>query len=372
MLNENRRYIFGESRSFRLICEILNAGPQGNSTRIEMPVDGPARRLSIGNGRTLLRGLILTVASLMLIVRPSYAEDAYPNSPIRMVVPFPPGGSSDNVGRIVADRLGRQLNGTIIIENRPGATTQVGTEVVAQAKPDGYTLLLGASTAFTVLPNLRKLNFSIDNFEVIGGVATYVSILAVNNALPVKSLDEFIKYARANPGKLSYGSAGEASFGNIAGGALARHMKLDILHVPFRGSADAVSNAVGGHVDFVIDGAAVPLAKAGQLRPLVAFAQRKHPELPDLPSLKDFDIDIELAHSAGWSVLVPKGTPKPIVEKLSQALEKALADPDVSQQLHKANAIASWQSSPVFRRSVELDRKFYAELLPALGLKKSD
>lgn len=332
----------------------------------------PTRRQSVGHGRATLCGLILAAASLMLIAGPGHAEDAYPVSPIRIVVPFPPGGSSDNVGRIVADRLGRQLNTTIVVENRPGATTQVGTEVVAQAKPDGYTLLMAASTAFTVLPNLRKLNFSLDSFEVIGGVATYVSILAVNNALPVKSLDEFIKYARANPSKLSYGSAGEASFGNIAGGALARHMNLDILHVPFRGSADAVTNAVAGHVDFVIDGAAVPLAKGGQLRPLVTFAQRRHPELPDLPSLKDFNIDIELAHSSGWSVLAPKGTPKPIVDKLSQALEKVLADPEVSQQFHKANAIVSWQSPPVFLRSVELDRKFYSELLPTIGIKKGD
>jgi len=368
MLKEHRHILrsLRGSRSFRVD---LNVRSWGRLTNTQMRVTSPTLRRPMGDGHAMLRGLILVAASLLMMAGPSHADEVYPNNPIRMIVPFPPGGSSDNVGRIVADRLGRQLNGTIIIENRPGATTQVGTEVVAQAKPDGYTLLLGASTAFTVLPNLRKLNFSIDNFEVIGGVATYVSILAVNNALPVKSLDEFIKYARANPGKLSYGSAGEASFGNIAGGALARHMKLDILHVPFRGSADAVNNAVGGHVDFVIDGAAVPLAKAGQLRPLVAFAQRKHPELPDLPSLKDVNIDIELAHSAGWSVLAPKGTPKPIVDKLSQALEKALADPEVSQQLHKANAIASWQSPAVFRQSVELDRKFYAELLPALGLK---
>lgn len=365
-MSNNYWYILGLLRRSGLVCEFANVKPRDTSRA------GPERRQPTGGGYAVLTGLGLAAASLMLIAGPGRAQDAFPTTPIRMVVPFPPGGSSDNVARVVADRMGRQLNGTIIIENRPGATTQVGTEAVAQAKPDGYTLLLAASTAFTVLPNLRKLNFSIDNFEVIGGVATYVSVLAVNNALPVKSLDEFIKYVRANPGKVSYGSAGEASFGNIAGGALARHMNIDVLHVPFRGSADAVTNAVGGHVDFVIDGAAVPMVKGGQLRPLVVFAQRKHPELPDLPSLKDVNIDIELANSAGWSVLAPKGTPKPIVEQLSQALEKVLADPEVNQQFHKANAIASWQPSSVFLRSVELDRKFYSELLPAIGIKRDN
>jgi tripartite-type tricarboxylate transporter receptor subunit TctC len=365
-------YILGRLQQLQKVCEWPNVKPRDTSKGIQGLVAEPRCRHSTGGGFTVITGIVLAAASLLFVAGPSSAQESYPNTPIRMVVPFPPGGSSDNVARVVADRMGRALNSTIIIENRPGATTQVGTEAVAQAKPDGYTLLLAASTAFTVLPNLRKLNFSIDNFEVIGGVATYVSVLAVNNALPVKSLDEFIKYVRANPGKISYGSAGEASFGNIAGGAMARHMNLDVLHVPFRGSADAVTNAVGGHVNFVIDGAAVPLVKGGELRPLVVFAQRKHPELPDLPSLKDVNIDIELANSAGWSVLAPKGTPKLIVEKLSQVLEKVLADPEVNQQFHKANAIASWQPPPVFLRSVELDRKFYSELLPAIGIKRDN
>lgn len=152
-----------------------------------------------GNNRNRLCGIILAVACLVLNAGPGRAEDAYPSNPIRMIVPYPPGGSSDDLGRIVAERLGHQLNSTIFVENRPGATTQVGTEAVAQAKPDGYTLLLAAGTAFTVLPNLRKLSFSIDNFEVIGGVASYIGVLAVNNSLPVKSFDEFIKYARARP-----------------------------------------------------------------------------------------------------------------------------------------------------------------------------
>ena len=325
-----------------------------------------------GNNRNRLCGIILAVACLVLNAGPGRAEDAYPSNPIRMIVPYPPGGSSDNLGRIVAERLGHQLNSTIFVENRPGATTQVGTEAVAQAKPDGYTLLLAAGTAFTVLPNLRKLSFSIDNFEVIGGVASYIGVLAVNNSLPVKSFDEFIKYARANPGKLSYGSAGEGSVGNIAGGALARETKIDILHVPFQGSADAGTNAIAGHVDFVIDGAAIPMAKQGLLRPLVAFAQRRHPEMPDLPSLKDFNINIELAQSSGWAVMAPKGTPKPIVDKLSNALEKALAESDVAQRFQQANAIVNWQPAPLFLEGMQKDLKFYSELLPAIGLKREN
>jgi tripartite-type tricarboxylate transporter receptor subunit TctC len=317
--------------------------------------------------RLVLRSALL-LASATVVIAPVQAQAPWPDRPIRFVVPFPPGGSSDLLGRIVAEGLAKQLDATVVVENKPGATTQIGTELVSQAAPDGYTVLLGAATSFTVLPHMRKLNYSIDSFEAIGGVADYLAILAVRNTLPVTTIDQFIAYAREHPG-LSYGSAGEASFGHIAGGALARYAKLDFLHVPFRGSADAVNGTVAGDVDFTIDGAAVPMAKAGRLRPLVTFSDRRHPELPDLPSLKDAGLNVQLSQGSGWGLLVPKGTPQPIVDRLSKALEALLSESDARERIQRANAIVHWQTPQVFRDGLAADRKFYGELLPAIGVK---
>ncbi len=154
---------------------------------------------------------LLFAAPQLLWSGRAQAQGNWPSSPIRMVVPFPPGGSSDILGRLMADKIGALLKANIFVENKPGGTTQIGTELVANANPDGNTLLLAAATSFTALPNLRKLTYSIDSFEIAGGVADYIGVMAVRKTLPIKTVKEFVDYAKQNPGKLSFGSAGEAS-----------------------------------------------------------------------------------------------------------------------------------------------------------------
>lgn len=297
------------------------------------------------------------------------AQERWPARPIRMVVPFPPGGSSDILGRLLAERIARLLNANIVVEDKPGGTTQVGTESVANAAPDGYTMLLGAASAFTILPNLRKLPYSLDSFQPIGGVADYIAVMAVRKDLPVNTLQEFIEYAKRNPEKLTYGSAGEASAGHVYGGTLAREAGLKLMHVPFRGSAAAVNAAVAGDVDFVIDGAATTMIKAGRLKPLAAFYRARHPELPNVPTLKEAGVEITTAKGSGWGILVPKGTPKEITDRLAQALQQVLSDKDIQDALLKANSVASWQSPEEFRRGLMADQKFYGKLLPEIGIK---
>lgn len=298
----------------------------------------------------------------------TYAKSSWPSSNIRMVVPFPPGGSSDILGRLIAENLGHRLNTNFIVENKPGATTQIGTELVANAQPDGNTLLLASASAFTALPNLRKLNFSVDSFEIAGGIADYVALMAVRKDLPIKTVQEFVAYAKENPGKLAFGSAGEASAGHIYGLTLARDTGIEVLHVPFRGSAAAVNALVAGDIDFIIDGAVSPMIKSNRVHPLASFYRKRHPDFPDLPTLDESGFRVSASRSSGWGLLAPKGTPANIMAQLSEALRQVLEQKDVQEILARANSVPSWQTPDIYRQGLLADRKMYAELLPAIGI----
>jgi len=312
---------------------------------------------------------LIAAAPQLLWSTNAQAQDKWPSTAIRMVVPFPPGGSSDILGRLMADKLGTLLKANIFVENKPGGTTQIGTELVANAQPDGNTLLLAAATSFTALPNLRKLNYSIDSFEIAGGVADYIAVMAVRKSLPIKSVKEFIDYAKQNPGKLSFGSAGEASAGHIYGLTLARDTGIQVLHVPFRGSAAAVNALVAGEIDFIIDGAVTPMVKSERVLPLAVMYRKRHPELPSVPTLAEAGFEITTTRGSGWGVLAPKGTPAAIMSRLSEAVHLVLEQQDVKDTLARANSVAAWQAPDDYRRSLAADRKMYADLLPAIGIR---
>lgn len=313
---------------------------------------------------------LLLAAPQLLLTSSARAQQPWPSStPIRLVVPFPPGGSSDILGRLVAENLGKRLNANFFVDNKPGGTTQIGTELVANAHPDGNTLLLGAASSFNTLPNLRKLNYSLDSFEIVGGVADYIAVMAVRKTLPIESMKQFVDYAKKNPGKLSFGSAGEASAGHVYGLTLARDTGIEVLHVPFKGSMAAVNALVAGEIDFIIDGAVTPMVKADRVRPLATLYRRRHPDLPQVPTLSEAGFEITSTQAAGWGVMAPKGTPAAIMSRLSEALHQVLDQKDVQSAFVRANSIASWQAPDVMRKALEADRKTYAELLPAIGIR---
>jgi len=316
-------------------------------------------------------------ATLLLALpatRLAFAQDNWPSRPIKLVVPYPPGGNSDNLGRIDAERVAAQLNATIVVDNKPGGTTQLGTELVARAAPDGYTLLLGAVTAFTVLPHLRK-KLPYDpkrSFEPLGAIADYVAVAAVRKDLGVATLADLIRVAKANPGKLTYGSAGLSSFGHIAGEIIKRDAGIDLLHIPFKGSADAAAALAGGQIDFLIDGTTVQLAKGGRAVALFAFADKRHPELPNVPSLPETGLQVKRPTGSSWGLFAPAGTPRAITDKLARALERALAEPDTQARMQRISAMPAWGSPAELMRGVDNDFRFYGELLPAIGLKAED
>lgn len=302
------------------------------------------------------------------------AQGDWPSRPIKLIVPFPPGGTSDNLGRLVAERLGNRLKTPVVVDNKPGGTTQIGTELAFRAPPDGYTVLLGAVTAFTVLPNLRRhLPYDArDGFEALGGVAEYLAVLTVRKDLGVQSVADLVKLARSQPGKLTYGSAGVASVGHVASEIVQRETGIKMLHVPYKGSADAANALAAGQVDVLIDGATVPLAKAGRVVPLAAFGAVRHPELPQVPSLSEAQLDVKRPTAPGWGLFTPKGTPAAINLKLSQALEAMLAEPETRARLQRISTVADWRAPAELRQAIEEDRRFYAELLPAVGIQPTD
>lgn len=320
-----------------------------------------------GSLRTLLVSGLAAVSSFS--VPAASAADAYPSREVTFVVPYPPGGNSDNLARVFADRLRVKLGVPVVIENRPGGTTSLGTSMVGRAKPDGYTLLLATSTAFTVLPYIRDVPYDpVKGFEFVGSLAGYLPIMTVRNDLPVSNLKEFVELARKEPGTLTYGSAGIASGGHLAGEILENAQKLDLLHVPFKGSADTMTALMGNHIDFFIDGVGLELVKSGKAKALVTYASVRHPELPDVPTPQEAGFDLALPFEGFWGLAVPAGTPDDVMNKLAKATEEILAEPQTQERFHRISVSASWKDGDAYAKDLEKSRAYYSELLKTIKM----
>ncbi|GAA5234337.1 tripartite tricarboxylate transporter substrate binding protein [Verticiella sediminum] len=310
--------------------------------------------------------LVCAMPAALQAAQPSPAN--WPERPITFIVPFPPGGNSDNLGRIMAEQLRIKLGVPVIVENRPGGTTSVGTEALARAQPDGYTLLLGAATAFTVLPHLRKLPYDPErDFTFAAGIADYLPIVTASPQLGVRSLQELVELARQRPGELKIGSAGIASAGHIASEIIKRASGIDVLHVPYKGSAELISALQGGQIDFFIDGVGLNMAQDGRGVALATFAERRHPMLPDVPSLPEAGIKEDLPQG-GWGLVLPAGTDPAIVAKVGAAAKTILADPDTIDRLLRASVVAEYIDPAPYRENLAKAYRFYGELIPAVGI----
>ncbi len=259
---------------------------------------------------------------------------AYPTKPIRLIVPFPPGGTTDVLARTVGQKLTQALGQPVIIENRPGAGATIGADAVAKSAPDGYTLLMGA-VHHTIAPNVyRKLSYDFQkDLTPVSVVAIVPNVLVVSPSFPAKNVQELVAYAKANPGKLTYASNGNGTAHHLIGEQFKAQTGTNIVHVPYKGSAPAITDLMGGQVSMMFDTAssALPYIKAGKLKPLAVATAKRSSALPDVPTLAEsglpgFDI-------ASWfGILAPTGTPPEIVNRLSTEIAKALALPDVKKQ----------------------------------------
>jgi len=260
----------------------------------------------------------------------------FPSRPVTLVIPFPPGGATDVNGRIIGQRLSKELGQPVVIENRAGAGTIIGASYVSKAAPDGYTLLVSSGTTFTVNPAIRP-NLPYDpvkGFEPIGIAGRLALILLANSEVPVKTVKQFVDYVKASPGKYSYASYGTGTTSHFAGETILHAAGLKMTHVPYKGSAPAMTDLMGGQVAFSVDtvSAAIPQLKSGKIKAIAVTTAKRSSLLPDVPSLAESgypDIDMD-----SWLILAaPRGLPADAKARLEKALAATMADPDTRAKL---------------------------------------
>ena len=273
---------------------------------------------------------LFSLWALALLAGAAAAQD-YPNRPIRIIVPFSPGGAVDGPTRVVAQELGKRLKQQINVENKPGAGATIGTGEVAKAAPDGYTLLLASQTNAISASLYPKLPYApIDDFIGISLLGREPGVLVVHPALPVKNVAELIAYAKARPGEMNYASSGNGSGQHLFMAQFASMAGLKLTHVPYRGSGQATTDVLGGTVPMFLPGTAgmVGHIKAGKLRPLATTGATRSPQLPEVPTLAESGLPGFAAYV--WlGLLAPKGTPQAIIERLHRELKIVMATPEV-------------------------------------------
>ncbi|MDJ0389143.1 tripartite tricarboxylate transporter substrate binding protein [Roseomonas sp. E05] len=318
--------------------------------------------------RRQLAGL-LAAATLPLglpLARPALAQSAaLPEGPIRLVVPFPPGGPNDLVARVLAQKLGPILDRTVVIENRSGAGGVVGTDNVAKSPPDGRSMVLTSAGAIAISPPLgAPMPFDVEkDLAPITLVALMPELLAVNPKLPVKTLAELIDHARKNPGKLNFASSGNGSMPHLAGESLRAAAGIDIVHIPYRGAAPAVTDLMAGQVQMMFADmpALMPQVQAGALRPIALASKERSPLLPEVPTMAE--AGQPSVEADNWYGLVaPAGTPKPIITLLHDAAVRALNDPELRKAYAEQGARPVGNTPEEFHAFIISETKRWGEI----------
>src|SRR5215208_1158644 len=274
-------------------------------------------------------------ALTLLAGLPAYAQAAYPSRTIKMIVPYPAGGTTDYLGRLVAEQLQSGIGATVVVENKPGAATTLGAEQVAQSEPDGYTLLMATSTTLAINKTLyKKLPYDpVKDFTPIALVAAVPFALIVNPSIPAKTLSEFVAFAKSKPG-LAYGSAGNGSAQHLGAEMLKAAAGIDIRHVPYRGSVPAMLDVIAGHIPFMVVDLqpALPQIREGKVRVLGVTTSKRVAVAPEIPTIAEGGLaGYELV--AWQGVVAPAGTPRPVVDALAAQINKLVADPATREKL---------------------------------------
>jgi tripartite-type tricarboxylate transporter receptor subunit TctC len=294
--------------------------------------------------RRQLVALAATSALAPAVIRPVFAQ-AWPTRPVYVVVPYAPGGSTDVVARVTAERLSRIWGQQVVIENKPGAGTNFGAEVVAKSDPDGYTMLMGTTALATTRNLYRSLRYAITDLAPVTLVCTFPLLMLVPNSSPAKSVAEFIAFARENKGKVTFASPGVGTTPHLAGELFKRMSGVEMTHVPYRGDAPALTDTMAGRVDLQIGGPAMlEQVRGGKVRGLAVTTAKRSPAAPELPTVAEagvpgFDV-------AGWYALfVPAKTPPAIVEKMHIDTVTALSDPVVKAKLEQVGMVVAGSTS---------------------------
>jgi len=312
-----------------------------------------------------------TFVALCLFGLCTAASAQYPARPIRMIVPFPPAGATDIVGRIVAQKLQERLGQPVVVENRPGAGGSLGSDVAAKSPPDGYTVLMATSSTHSIGPVLQKLPYDpIRDFAPITHVASIPNVLVVSPKLDVKNLQELVALARSQPGKLNYASAGVGSITQLNVEKLKLIAKLDIVHVPYKGTALSIPDLASGNVAMLFDSlaSALPNIKNGTVRPIVLNAPRRSPLLPEVPTLAEAGMP-EFDLYTWFGMFAPAGTPAEIVARLGREVVAGLKAPDVLERFAAVGAEPVGSTQAEFVERIRNDAAKWSEVIKAGNIK---
>ncbi len=316
--------------------------------------------------------LSATGAGALAVALPQHAfAQAYPSKPLKFVVGFAPGGATDVVGRLMAKKLGDVLGQPVIIENKAGGSSNIGAEAVARSTPDGYTFYVNAITNAINASLFSKLPFDFGkDFEPVALFAKVPNILVIHPSVPAKSLKELIDYARANPGKLSYASSGSGTSIHMCGELFKILAKVDMVHIPYKGSAPAMTDMIGGQVQVMFDNmpSALPHVKAGKLRALAVTSAQRSPSAPDVltmgeAGLAGFDVQ------SWFGLMAPKGTPKEIIARINTESNKALASADIKERFMDLGAVPAPLSPEGYGEFIREEITRWAEVVKVSGAK---
>jgi tripartite-type tricarboxylate transporter receptor subunit TctC len=294
------------------------------------------------------QGFALALAAALSITTPALAQD-YPTRPITYVVPFTPGGTTDLIGRVIGEKLSQSLHQPVVVDNKPGAAGAIGAAFVAKAKPDGYTLLGGTISTHAINASLYKdLPYDpIKDFEPITLVGFIPNALYVDPNLPIKNVQELVAYLKAHPDKRTFASSGSGTSTHLAGELLADLIGVKLEHIPYKGTPQAMQDVVAGNVTFMFDQltAGLPLVKGGKLRLLAVTTPKRSPLSPETPTMAE--AGVKNFEMMSWqAVYAPKGTPKPIVDKLNTEIVRILRNPETRTKLETTNGIEIVASTP--------------------------
>lgn len=319
-----------------------------------------------GASRTRRR---LLAGTATLVLAPAVrSQGRWPDRPLKLIVPYPAGGNSDSIGRWAAERLSASLGQQVVVENRAGAGATIGAQAAARSAPDGHTLLLAPTAVMAITHHLRKVPYDPDtDFVPIAVMTSSYGLVAARRDLPANTMQEMIALARREPGKLSFGSAGTATATHLTGEIVHHKAGIKVLHVPYKGSAESLTDLVGGRIDLIYDPVALPQVKAGTVKALAATSDVRHPELPDVPTLKEQGLDVP---GGSWfGLFAPRGTPADVVQRIAGDLERALAAPGTREMLQKFGQYPDFTGPAAFAARIRSDSATFRDLIAQAGIK---
>jgi tripartite-type tricarboxylate transporter receptor subunit TctC len=313
-----------------------------------------------------------TAIALISLTSAAASAQSYPTKPVRMIVGFPPGGGTDVVARVISQKLSEWYGQSVVVENRPGATGTIGADLIAKSPPDGYNLIMGHVNSHGIAPNLfAKLPYDpIKDFAAVAYVGYVPNVLAVHPSVPARSVKELVELAKSQPGVMNYASSGNGSTQHLAGEMFKQLTGTSIVHVPYKGSGDAIKDLLGGTVNMNFDTMPPVMAhiQAGKLRGLAISTPRRLSQLPDVPTfeeagIKGFDV------TNWYGVMAPGGTPRELVSKLNADINKAMQVPEVRARLEAVGTQLREQSAAEFESFMKAEVSKYEKLIKSANIK---